>query len=216
VVLSSTLYNCTLTGNAGGLDGTFYNCTIVDNQGNVSGAAFNSVLYYNAGGNYAEGTTLHYCCTSPLPTNGVGNITGPPLVMDLAAGDFRLREDSPCIDAGANLALLNAGYSYEPTDILGNTRFIDGNGDGLVAWDIGAYEFSSYKPPRVSLLPHPTPEGWSLTVTGAPNRRVRLETSTNLKDWSIYWSWSMGPEGVQQVNDSDMERKVMFYRAVVP
>ena len=61
---------------------------------------FNSIVYYNSGGNYAEGTTLNYCCTTPLPTNGVGNITGPPLFMDMAAGDFRLREDSPCIDAG--------------------------------------------------------------------------------------------------------------------
>jgi hypothetical protein len=60
---------------------------------------------------------------TPLPTNGIGNITGPPLFMDMAAGDFRLREDSPCVDAGANL-LLAEGYSYDPTHIVGNTRFI--------------------------------------------------------------------------------------------
>jgi hypothetical protein len=29
-----------------------------------------------------------------------------------------------------------SGYTHDPTDILGNTRFIDGNGDGKVAWDI--------------------------------------------------------------------------------
>jgi len=37
------------------------------------------------------------------------------------------------------LALLDVGYTHEPTDILGNSRFVDGNGDGKVAWDIGAY-----------------------------------------------------------------------------
>ena len=74
--------------------------------------------------------------------------------MDMSVGDFQLREGSPCIDAGMNLmgraivpwtnpdtgATALLPYTYEPTDILGNTRFIDGNGDGIVAWDIGAYE----------------------------------------------------------------------------
>ena len=101
--ISGTAYNCILTGNAVGSDGSFYNCTVVGNRGGISGTAFNSILYYNSGGNYAEGTTLNYCCTTPLPTNGVGNLTGPPLFMDMTAGDFRLREDSPCIDAGTNL-----------------------------------------------------------------------------------------------------------------
>jgi len=48
-------------------------------------------------------------------------------------------------------------YNYEPTDILGNTRFIDGNGDGVVAWDIGAYEFNSYPPPRFTCAPQLMP-----------------------------------------------------------
>jgi hypothetical protein len=34
------------------------------------------------------------------------------------------------------------GRITDPTDILGTSRFIDGNGDGTVAWDIGAYEFN--------------------------------------------------------------------------
>ena len=242
----TTLYNCKVVGNSaffsgGGVEGsTLYNCTLTGNfaeyfgeeTGGASGSTlYNSIIYYNSG-NYDEGTTLNYCCTFPMPSNGIGNITGPPLFMDLTAGDFRLREDSPCIDAGTNLvgysvAFTNAdtglvwilAYAYDPTDILGNTRFIDGNGDGRVAWDIGAYEFNSFRPPRFSIAPQRTPEGWTLNVTGAANQWVHLQRSSNLKDWEDLWSGWMGAEGVQQVNDRvsyDEGQTVMFYRVVVP
>ncbi len=235
---NSTLYNCTVTGNSdGGAAGSsLYNCTVV---GNVRGGLvnprwgwgnntlYNSIVYYNSGTNYAEGTTLNYCCTTPLPTNGIGNITGPPLFVDLAGGDFRLWEDSPCIDAGTNLVGFSAtvtdswggvsviSYAHDPTDILGNTRFIDGNGDGRVAWDIGAYEFNSFRPPRFSIAPQRTSDGWTLNITGAPNKWVHLQRSGNLKDWEEIWSGFMW-EANQQVNDADTGPGAMFYRVVVP
>jgi hypothetical protein len=236
----SILYNCTVTGNAGGgADATLlYNCTVTGNAGGgvnncyacQGSTVFNSIVYYNSGGNYAEGTVLNYCCTTPLPTNGVGNITGPPLFMDMAAGDFRLREDSPCIDAGTNLVgftgpVTNAWgevsvvtYTNDATDILGNSRFIDGNGDGKVAWDIGAYEFNSFRPPRFSIAPQLTPDGWTLNITGAPNKWVRLQKSSDLKNWEDVWSGWMGAEGIQQVSDwwsLSQGQPVMFYRVVV-
>lgn len=230
--ISGFAYNCILTGNASRSDGAFYDCTVVDNEGGISGTAYNSIVYYNSGSNSAEGTTLNYCLTSPLPTNGVGNITGPPLFMDMAAGDFRLREDSPCIDAGTNVLGLawtcwsrnpNTGEEIwyqssitDPTDIVGNTRFIDGDGDGIVAWDIGAYEFNSFQPPRFAVHPQRTPDGWTLNVTGAPNKWARLERSSNLTDWEGIWSGWMGSEGVAQVNDGDTGSPAMFYRVVVP
>jgi len=228
-----TLHSSIVTGNSadhggGGISqSTVYNCTLVGNSvcyGDGGGAAaggtlYNSILYYNSiasgvGANYAWSATLNYCCTTPIPTNGVGNITGPPLFMDMAAGDFRLWEGSACIDAGTNL-LSVAGYSCEPTDILGNARFIDGNGDGKVAWDIGAYEFHSFKPPRFSVAPQLTPNGWLLNVTGAPNKWARLQRSSNLKDWMDVWSGFMGAEGTRQFTDNDRGPNVMFYRAVV-
>ena len=229
-VAGGTLYNCLVTGNGGGSGGTLYGCTVVGNNGGVSGTVFNSIVYYNSGGNYAEDTTLSFSCTTPLPTNGVSNITGPPLFMDMAAGDFRLREESPCIDAGTNLLGLAivpfynpdtdeytlVPYGHESTDMLGNTRFIDGNFDGRVAWDIGAYEFNSFRPPRFAVQPQRTSEGWTLNISGAPNKWVHLQRSSNLKDWEDVWSGFMGAEGAHQCNDGDMGQKVMFYRAVVP
>ena len=103
--------------------------------------------------------------------------------MDMAAGDFRLREESPCIDAGTNLLVLNVGYTYDPTDILGNTRFIDGNFDGTVAWDMGAYEFNSFPPPRFTCAPQRMPDCWRLSITGAPNKWVHVQRSSDLKNW---------------------------------
>jgi hypothetical protein len=231
-----SLFNCVLTGNLSGGSGgavsasTLYNCTLAGNGaaqgggGAYQSALVNSILYHNSGDNYDSGTVLSHCCTSPLPTNGVGNITGPPLFMDMAGGDYRLREDSPCIDAGTNLLGLTlmdpdtgalVGCICAPTDILGNSRFIDGNGDGKVAWDIGAYEFNSWKAPRFAVQPQLTADGWRLNVTGAPNKWARLQRSSNLRDWEQIWSGWMGPEGSAQVTDSD-QQGVMFYRVVVP
>jgi len=152
--------------------------------------------------------------------------------MDMAAGDYRLREESPCIDAATNLVGLAIvpfehfdeqgtwvttmlPYITDPTDMLGNTRFIDGNFDGKVAWDIGAYEFNSFRPPRFTIAPQRTPEGWTLNITGAPNKWVHLQRSGNLKDWEDIWSGWMGAEGAHQCNDGDPQG-AMFYRAVVP
>jgi hypothetical protein len=145
--------------------------------------------------------------------------------MDMAAGDYRLWEDSPCIDAGTNLIGLiftdpsggdPVAYASDPTDILGNTRFIDGNGDNNVAWDIGAYEFNSFRPPRFNVEPQLTPDGWRLNITGAPNKWVHLQRSSDLKNWEDIWSGWMGAEGACQCNDGDTGQKVMFYRVVVP
>jgi WD40 repeat protein len=217
--LRSTLINCTVTGNSaigdgGGAHGsTLINCTVTGNSatgmggGALQSTLYNCILYYNTapiGANYFTGviedsTYLEYSCTTPLPITGIGNIAEPPLFIDMAAGDFRLREDSPCIDAGINLigatmTVTNANpngfpetfvvaYTHTPTDILGNTRFIDGNGDGVVAWDIGAYEFNSFPPPKFSVSPELTSNGWKFTITGAPNKWVGLQRTSDFSGW---------------------------------
>ncbi len=68
-----------------------------------------------------------------------GNTNGDPKFVDQANGDLRLSDGSPAIDAGTDA--LPAGYSLPTTDIDGNDRVIDGNGDGTVTVDMGAYEF---------------------------------------------------------------------------
>lgn len=134
--IQCTLNNCTLTGNSvprggfhspggfgGGASGsTLRNCIIYGNSGAV-------------GANYDSSSILNYSCTTPLPTNGVGNITNEPAFVNPAAGNYRLRPDSPCIDAGTNLSAIITN------DLDGRPRPLDGNGDGLAAFDMGAYEY---------------------------------------------------------------------------
>lgn len=76
---------------------------------------------------------------------GVQNLGGPglrnniegedpdPLFVNAGGADYRLRLGSPCIDAGTPLVA-------PATDIDGDPRFLDGDGDGIGGIDIGADE----------------------------------------------------------------------------
>jgi hypothetical protein len=142
----STLNNCTLTGNSAGSGGggalycTLNNCTLTGNSatwayGRGGGGAYfgtlnNCIVHYNSapnGSNY-HSSSVNYCCTTPMPTNGVGNITNAPLFLDYAGGNLRPQSNSPCINAGLNT------YAPGPTDLDGNPRIVSGT------VDIGAYE----------------------------------------------------------------------------
>ncbi len=139
----STLYNCTLAGNSANSDGggafmsTLYNCTLTGNSAGWGGGAFtgrlyNCIVYFNTapvGANYYPSSILNYCCTTPLPTNGVRNITNAPLFIDYTNGNLRLQSNSPCINAGNN------AYVSTSTDLDGRPRIVGGT------VDIGAYEF---------------------------------------------------------------------------
>jgi hypothetical protein len=144
-----TLYNCVLTGNSavfggGAAASTLYNCTLAANSADVGGGVgqdqygnlsilYNCILFYNSDtntGNYDASSTLNYCCTTPLPPSGVGNITGTPLFVDTNGwSNLRLQPGSPCINAGNN------NYVSTTTDLDGNPRILGGT------VDMGAYEF---------------------------------------------------------------------------
>lgn len=65
---------------------------------------------------------------------GEGNIAGDPL---FAADSVYLTPDSPCIDSGSNAAV----PVEVTTDLFGNPRIVDGNGDDESVVDMGAHEF---------------------------------------------------------------------------
>jgi len=75
-------------------------------------------------------------------TNTAGNISADPLFADPAQADFRLRANSPSIDAGTNTAV-----GLPPSDIDGRTRIHDGDGNGAPLVDMGAYEFTATSRP---------------------------------------------------------------------
>ena len=153
----SILYNCVLSGNSGAgywgwfagqhiyvpgrgggaYDCTLYNCTLSGNTadsggGAYGGALYNCIVYFNTASNsanYYTSSALNYCCSTPLPTNGLGNLTNAPLFVDYAGGNLRLQSNSPCINSGNN------GFVTTATDLDGNPRIVRGT------VDIGAYEF---------------------------------------------------------------------------
>jgi hypothetical protein len=141
-----TLYNCVVFSNslAAADTCTLYNCTLAANQrgGALFSALYNSIAYYNQPipwnpGNPNYLSSLNYCCTIPMPTNGFANITNEPLFVDLANGDFHLQLTSPCVNAG------NIIYVSTPTDLDGNPRVIGGR------VDMGAYESNFVPSPPI-------------------------------------------------------------------
>jgi len=148
-VFSCTLNNCTLTGNSaqrsGGaaFQGVLNSCTLTGNSAQQEGGGVaygtlnNCIVYFNnarIGANYYQERydgILNYCCTTPLPTNGVGNFTSAPLFVDQVGGNLRLQANSLCINSGLN------AYAPAGLDLDGNPRILGGTVDA------GAYEFQS-------------------------------------------------------------------------
>ncbi|MGO8926509.1 MAG: choice-of-anchor Q domain-containing protein [Limisphaerales bacterium] len=152
--VNCTLYNCTLSGNwamgvlengqispasgGGASQSTLYNCTVSDNHstgysGGVSICTLhNCIIYHNdllgIPSNYDQ-SAMDYCCTTPQPFGGTGNIANDPLLVDHVNGDLHLLSNSPCINAGNN------AYVATTTDLDGNPRIVSGT------VDIGAYEY---------------------------------------------------------------------------
>lgn len=92
------------------------------------------------------------------------NIEEDPLFADILALDFGLTLLSPCVDGGTpDTTELN----MQPTDILGNWRIWDGNGDEIAIVDMGAFEFDS--PPYITGIETPERENGNILLSNYPN-----------------------------------------------
>lgn len=149
-----TVTNCTFTGNSATTNGggmsnyasspTVINCTFTSNSAGGNGGGIsnkfssnptmvNCIVWGNSPDNiYGPATISYSAIEGGWP--GVDNIDADPLFV---AGSLCLSADSPCIDAGTN----SPAGGLPTTDLDGNPRCIDGNGDGIADVDMGAYEY---------------------------------------------------------------------------
>jgi len=127
--------------------GEIVNCTIVDNWTlstnygggvwNINGGdVINSIVYANSNtvGNevdvHTEGSGWSYKYSLvPATISGEGNISGDPLFENVVREKYSLNANSPCRNAGTNLA-----WMTDSTDLSGGPRISEGR------VDIGAYE----------------------------------------------------------------------------
>ena len=117
------------------ISGQVYNCTIVTNEALAGGGGIyswrsadikNSIVYHNKPDNLSNvGANIIYkfSCTLPKVT-GEGNISGTPKLVNWKAGNYHLKSDSPCINAGKN-----EGWMTTTTDIDGDDRILGGKVD---------------------------------------------------------------------------------------
>ena len=117
----STLFSCILreneatAGGGGSCSGKSYNCLMVGNRAPKGAGVFsenprNCIIWDNCKTGTSELANydtagLSYCCSDPLYA-GTGNVCADPLFVDAAAGNYRLKAESPCVDSGLNLRRL--------------------------------------------------------------------------------------------------------------
>jgi hypothetical protein len=117
---------------------TVSNCILWGDTPNEFDVDVATVTYSDVQGGYAGTSNIE---ADPLfgrnPTPGPDGQWGTP---DDDYGDLHLIGGSPCIDAG------DPNFAPPPgeTDLDGNRRVWDGNGDGTPMVDMGAYEFGSH------------------------------------------------------------------------
>jgi PKD domain len=83
---------------------------------------------------------------------GDGNLNSDPLFVGLSTLEYLLRASSPLVDRGlTNLVSPNESS----TDLDGDPRVVDGNGDGTAKRDVGAFEYQR-RPPAVTASAAPS------------------------------------------------------------
>jgi len=138
-----------------GCDGYIVNNTIYVLAGTVSrgsmwacqGAIRNNIIFDFDSFSSHNSIPTFSLLTGNWGRLGEGNFRADPRFVDPENGDFRLRSDSPCIDAGGTVRGFLPGGSL-PVDYDGKARPVRGTnvekGDGSL-YDIGAYEFHLFE-----------------------------------------------------------------------
>jgi uncharacterized repeat protein (TIGR01451 family) len=120
----------------------------------------NSILWGHGGRDVTgEGVNISFCDVEQAVLTGAGNISIEPLLSNPQSLDFHLLPTSPLVDAGGSDIALSSDFEED-------TRFYDGDGDGVPRPDIGADEVAANLSQSEIAIAHPalhTPGG-SLTL----------------------------------------------------
>jgi len=140
----ATIQNCTIVGNWAGDDSVIYGCTA---------DILNCIIWGNIIGDDDDDGFPVYLVNSSMPqyscyegAQGQGNIDCDPCFVangywedgKWISGDYHLRSDSPCLDAGLTKGQNSLDACY---DLEGRARVIDSQGNGDLSVDMGCYEF---------------------------------------------------------------------------
>ncbi|MBU1262362.1 hypothetical protein KJ640_05370, partial [bacterium] len=190
---SPSIINCIISGNTTNYDGggiscilsspAILNCTISNNSATGRGGGIycsssspsilnNIIVSNNPYGiyKYSGSPSIDYNnLFSNTPGNYYNCSTGTHGIsvnpQFIGGGDFHLGSTSPCIDKGTN----TPPGGLPLTDKDGNPRIIDGNNDGTVTVDMGAYEYQGTPTiyPQIQVSPTSGYVGTTITVQGS-------------------------------------------------
>lgn len=118
-------------GRVNSINQVFRNNILADNEVGLEVEFGNNPIWQH---NLVAGNGTNYKTISNL-TGINGNISADPLFVDKSANNFRLRRESPAIDAGTNMSA--PAYDFER-----ESRPVDGDGDQTATADIGADELA--------------------------------------------------------------------------
>jgi hypothetical protein len=129
--------NCTIAGNVCSIEkgggGLYKSAGIVSNT--VVSGNWRGPFVQNIDGVSGGTGSVFFSCAPELATGG-GNIGANPLFADVTSNSFRLGPGSPCLDTGTNATWMLA----DTTDLDGQQRLQDGNGDTVASVDMGCFE----------------------------------------------------------------------------